>query len=481
LAVLLGIGVLEGAAGFGVTSHALSLSRFVAVLLFGCTTVAAATRPRVVLGVVGLLWGAVHTILSDFLIVRVGAVDVTLSRGLGVLLLVSFCLALPQLSRSEGSMPLPGSLRALVLFTSLFAFAVVLSPEKANGATDLIRIASGTAIALVAFYVISTERALLRIAGLATVGGVAVACVTLVQFALLRIAPAVAAHLFGNGFYLASRDFNTNSVALRVDGPLSGPGETGNFLVVAAAFVLVRLSLLRERQSVRKEVVALAIVTAAIGVTITRAAIAAFLILVIVWLAQRQHALRSVIGLRLRAVAGAVAVVAVIGSLVSSSTLQARVWDINPLSSGSSFAQGRGGIWHEEFALIRGGDLLHLLLGHGAHTAYVPVLTGSTVTNQSPHNVVLWLVVETGLVGLAIYSAFVVATIRQFWRAAHAWRFTPYGQAAAVGLAVVAAYVLLDMFVLTVNSPGHRWYYMLLLGSLLRFTSQPNASQARAG
>ena len=159
-----------------------------------------------------------------------------------------------------------------------------------------------------------------------------------------------------------------------------------------------------------------------------------------------------------------------------SSAVQARATDANPFTSGSSFAQGRGKIWESRWHTLKSSSPLELAVGHGAHSSYAAVEGDRSGIAFSSHNFVLWLLIETGVIGLALYVSSLAALARLFRRATHVARFSPAGQAGAVGLAALATFVLLNMFQLSINVPAYGWYFMLLFGATLRVaTSKADA------
>jgi O-antigen ligase len=78
------------------------------------------------------------------------------------------------------------------------------------------------------------------------------------------------------------------------------------------------------------------------------------------------------------------------------------------------------------------------------------------------------LLLESGLIGTALYFAFLIGAALRY-RAATRWgRYEYAGQVGAVGLAGLIAYQVQGMFVLSPTSPGHGIYFMLFIGATLR-------------
>ena len=473
--------VLELLVAYGIAGGILSPTAVVGGLLVVATIAFILLAPRAFLLTLAATWGITHAVIKDYTLVTIGSIDLTISRALGLLVVFGLA-ALLVTSRNDGP-PLPVALRALVLLAFLFGvLAVPLSPNLSDGASDFVRITSGILIGVVAFREFGTRENFMKLARVATVSGVIVALATLLQFALLRVAPGVANAIFGTSFYETSVDVNEiGSSAVRVAGPLGGPQETAGFLLVALAFALARWSL-RDTERHRGATVAAALVIASgILITLTRAATLGLVIMLLVWALQRQSRVVSGAALRMRLTTVLALFVLIAVPVLGAQTLATRLSDINPTQSGQSFAQGRAAIWDEEVKLLRDSGPARLVIGHGAHASYVEVVDpyGGPKRRYSPHNVILWSLVELGLVGLAVYATFVLGSCAMFARATRQRRFEFGGKVAAIGLALTLAYVAQDMFTLSVASPGHRWYFMLFIGAALGACATGAAARRR--
>jgi O-antigen ligase len=415
------------------------------------------------------VWGPAHALLLDFEIVHVGSIDLRLSRAVGLAVLCGF--ALPLISPTTRTRPTPGALKALCAFVALYVIEAFAAPSLSDGAADLVRLASGVAIAVLAFHLIDTPERLRTLLRVVMLSGFVVSVVVIVQFVLIRVDAPLAHSLFGNSFYETSYA-SDSEFAVRVTGTAGGPSEVSALLLVVAMFTLLRYTLGRDELRSKSDVLILMTICVALILTLTRTTSAALVLLFVVWAAMRPLASVSAASLRVRLAAIFAIVAVALLPFIGAKTLQARLADVNPHSSGASFAQGRGAIWRAEIHKVKTAGPEQLLVGHGAHTAYVPIFLKVESDAQSPHNIVLWLLVETGLVGLGVYLAFVFGVVRSFWRASRSRTSELARKVGTVGMAAIAAYSLLDFFLLTPLSPGHRWYYMLFVGATLRFAVQ---------
>ncbi len=385
---------------------------------------------------------------------------------MGLAVLCGF--ALPLVNPTTRTRPTPGALRALCAFCVLYVLEAFAAPSFSDAAADVVRLASGIALAVLAFHLIDTPERLRTLLRVVTLSGFVVGVVVIVQFVLIRADDTLAHALFGKNFYDTSYA-SDSEFAVRVTGTVGGPGEASAFLLVVAMFTLLRYTLGRDKRRSRTDVVILTTICLALLLTLTRTTSAALILLLVVWAAMQPFRSVSAASLRLR-LAASIAIVAVAAvPFIGAKTLQTRLADVDPRGSGASFAQGRGAIWDAEIHRLEAAGPGQLLVGHGAHTAYVPIFLKVESEAQSPHNIFLWLLVETGLVGLGVYLAFVLGIARAFWRASRSRTSELARKVGAVGVAAIAAYSLLDFFILTPLSPGHRWYYMLFVGATLRF------------
>jgi O-antigen ligase len=373
----------------------------------------------------------------------------------------------------------------------LYAFEVVIAPSKSVGAGDFVRLASGVLVGVAAFYVFDTRGRLLQLSRAVFLGGVAVAVMTITQYAISRVSPGAAHAIYGRHAFINSYDQSHSTHVARVAGALGGPGETSAFLLVTASFGLLRYALLRDTARCRGLAAGIALMGVAIVATLTRASTAGFVLLILIWMIQRQLRFVSSVGMRTKIVALSLGLVVLAVPLLGSNTLHTRLWDVNPNSSGTGFAQGRGAIWRKEIKLIEASNVPQLLVGHGARSSEIQIGTcgsggiacspenyGQPI-KQSPHNLLVWLVMETGVIGTALYIAFLIGAGRRYRAAARWRRYEDAGKVGAVALAGLIAYQAQGMFLLSPTSPSHGIYFMLFIGATLRAcTAAPTAWRA---
>src|SRR5262249_19790627 len=248
-------------------------------------------------------------------------------------------------------------------------------------------------------------------------------------------------------------DPNHSASAIRVYGALGSAYSTAGALVAAAGFGLLRYTLLRDRRRCRAELASLVIIACAIVATLTRAAVVALVVLVGCWAVQRQLRAVAAISLRVRLLAVGAAALAIAVPVIGAEALQARLADVNPLSAGQNFAQGRAGLWSGKLSSFDSGSPVGLGIGHGLHSSCDSVPGAASDLQLSPHNALIWLLIETGILGTLVYGSFLLTLGHAFRGATLRGRFAPMGQAGAAGLATLLAFLVLNAFHLAVNSP----------------------------
>src|SRR5579862_4487858 len=242
-------------------------------------------------------WGVLHSYLdSTDLGSSAGGQSLNLSRALGAALVLGVGLGLLNLPRRR--VRLAGPLVAVVIFLVLYAGDAAIAPSRSLGAGDLVRVASGVLVGLAAFYVFDTRERLLQLTRAVFWAGLAVAVMTLFQYAFTRVSPGAAHAFFGAGAFRHSSNATGHGSVTRVAGALGGPGETAGFLLVAASFGLLRFTLLRETGRTRGLAAGIGLMGLAIVSTLTRASTVAFVLLILIWVIQRQLRRVSAVGMR---------------------------------------------------------------------------------------------------------------------------------------------------------------------------------------
>jgi O-Antigen ligase len=417
------------------------------------------------IGFIGL-WGVLHTVLSS----RSG---VSPSQVLGVAVILGFALATIRLRSGSARVRIPLPLKAFAAFCLLYAGSEIYTPFHAHGLSDASKVAGGVVLAFTAYHVIDRRERLLSLCRVVSVSGAVVALIALAQFVLLRSAPGVARSIFGSSFYLVNQ--NASGSDVRVASTLSSAAETSGFLLFCAGFTLLRYTLRRDRTRALGDIALLAVLGAGIVVTLTKTGVGGLIVMLAIWAVLSRTTGVSVAGLRTRLALVCVVAGVVVVQVLGSSTIAARIQEVNPSTAGTAFATGRGAVWSSEWDTIRSANLGNILIGTGAHSSFTNVylVRWQTFRNTPPHDIFLWLVVETGLVGLALYSAALFGLARSFLDVARRAPFSVAGRVGTVGVATTVAFVLDGAFQNPEISTGAGWFFMLFAGAALRMAQPP--------
>jgi hypothetical protein len=413
-------------------------------------------RPRASLIAFTAVWGVVHVLLSNGEVEGSGGAGASISKLVGVTVVVGFGIAVARLRAERGSQPLLFPLKAFVVFVCMYGIAEVITPYHSAGLSDLVKVAGGLVLALVAYYVIDNEGPLLRLALAAGIAGTAVAGVALLQ-SIFGLEVGVAAAYPGS-----SGVFRATSLTGSANG-------TADFLLVCAGFMLLRYTLQRERRRARLDLAILCVVCFGVVVTFTRADIIALFVMFAIWASVWQLRSVSAFALRARLVLTLAAVALAVVQLVGGTAIESRLEGRLTLTSKAHLLNGREEIWSGELRKLESASLNTILIGNGAHTSYTSVYVPQAERYHefAPHDLFLWLLIETGLIGLLVYVSALTGLCREFLTAARRRRFTPSGCIGAVALATTIAFTLDSMFHNTQVSSGSYWYFMLFAGAAL--------------
>lgn len=414
-------------------------------------------RPWPALVAFAASWGVVHVLLSSG--EAEGATtggSASASQLIGVTLVLGFGIAAVWAHSRRGPRSVPFPLRAFAAFVVLYAIGELLTPLHRAGLSDLSKVMGGAVLAFIGYYLTHNERRLLALTRAVSIAGGVVAVDALIQYTTSS-GPALrsAAHLSG--------PFRASSLL----GSANGAAE---FLLSCAGFVLLSYTLRRDRRRAHFDLAMLVIVSIGIIVTFTRSDILALLLMLAVWAALWQLRSISPMAVRVRlavvVLAGTVALVQVIGSTSLLSRLEGRQHTYTQ----TNVLNGRTAIWSNELHKFESADIGTILIGSGAHTSYTKVYEpeAEKYVEYPPHDLLLWLIVETGLIGLVVYGAALFTLGRSFLKTARRRRFTPSGQVAAVAFAATLAVMLDGLFHNMQVSSDSEWYFMLFVGVALR-------------
>ncbi len=451
----------------------LALSRQATLTVGGLIVCAVAgysfLRPVRALLVFVAVWGPIHgALLAQS--ARGGAA----TRAVGLAVLLGLGIALLD-RRLTGSPPsTPGPVRLLVLFTAVYAMAVTWAPDPSAGVSDLVKIGGGVLLALASFAVIDSPQRLLSLCRAATLGGAVIALIVSVQFILLQTNKRLAESIFGSTFYSQSFNSLPGSVPQRVGDTFGGASDVGGFLLVCSGFALLLYTLMRDTSRERTTLLLLGLISFGIMATLTRTAVGGFVIALAIWTLYWPLRAIAPVAARTRLILASVLLTSLL-VLVAGNTLAARLSDLNPSSSGAQFATGRGAVWSSELARLRTAGLREITGGQGAHTSETLVYSSATGHTRAfaPHDVFLWLVIETGLIGLVLYtSAFSWLTLRLL-KVARRGDFSTTRKIGTVGLAMTVAYMVNLLFHNAQTSVTTSWYFMIFAGAVLRGTVAP--------
>ncbi len=164
-------------------------------------------------------------------------------------------------------------------------------------------------------------------------------------------------------------------------------------------------------------------------------------------------------------------------SFSGQETISKRLYDVPGLGAVSmtdyEAGSGRLGLWRHHWRAFTGGTPVEILLGQGLGSSMVVSQAlysamGLPGEVQGPHNEYLWLLVETGIAGFALYFGFLLSLVAYCLRVVRA----PAGEYSAEVTAFVVVFfayfvsyqLAKEFFGWGITEMGVRWYFLLFLG-----------------
>jgi len=357
-----------------------------------------ALKPKPVLVTFLVVWAPSLFILKDQELVTIGRQQLNLSRLLGGLLLIGLLLRVAYLflvRRTKvqvGYASLPLVVFGLYL---ILCFSWSVNPETAGA--ELLRYWTG----LLFFLVLRTEIQRhddIEVYAHAFLAGITLAAaLTLITWRLPEsLGPSLVEITEG---------------VVRASGTAGAAGATGALLFCGLPIFMSPPMKDSSRTRITLRLCALGIVCAALTATLTRAvllSIPPFLFLWSRWVHPEKMSRKTTRVLFLFGVL----VPTSLALLLQNDALIVRVADIpfvGTTLSDLTAGTGRLAVWQANLEAWRAADLSSKCFGLGLHSSsLLTIFAAGQDIEVGPHNTYLWLLVDTGLVGLGIYLAFVV-------------------------------------------------------------------------
>ena len=412
-------------AGVGTAAFLLPSSVFLALLAAGIVAFLWLLVPEAVILTLLLARSSVDGFMEVFTLFSGSALSMNLSGAVNSLAVGLGMLTL--LRRLVRRQPLlvaaPGRTYALFLVVCLLSIPGSIDP--AGGVKEWARLASGLAIYLMVADVVRDERGVRRF------------ITVFFLSSLLPLAVAWLQRLTGSGYFFLG--FIGTEFAYRPQGTLAHPAALGSYLVILLALA-IGIYISAPSGSLRALLGAWATAAAAcLVLTLARAQWLGMMVVTLVMgFLKRWWLALLALGLALLFLAG---VPLLRERLMASESVD---WRLELWRAGWSLA------WPPT------------LLGRGLGTAHLHINQLLPKVDAPPHNDYLKATIETGLLGLVTFGAWLLALIRHAWRA---YRAAPDRTIAWRALSLLAAVLACMVMSLADNNQGYaavQWYLWAL-------------------
>ena len=354
------------------------------------------------------IWGIFHEFLENEVIagLNIFGLEINYSRATGLLIIIGILISF-IINKRVFSFMNDNIIRIYILFEVwVFIISVFLSPLN-EGLSFLIRFSSGFIILLAFYSYINTLRKLIIVSWIMVSFGCINALYTIIKY----LAGTSNSFGFINNLGLNSVSISYFEGISRSSG-IGGAFVSSGILMVIIGFSLVLLDNVKKKNM--RYLLYFSIVVLFLGIisTITRTTIFGSIFLIILWSFLKNHGFtkKTIITIILL---GLLFVISV--QLFNSSSIINRLSDISG-SMGLGWERignGRLGIWASILKLLWNLSPIKWIIGGGIGFSYSASMLVWGRADPA-HNQYIWLLAETGLVGIIIYLAFIFSSFSRF-------------------------------------------------------------------
>jgi O-antigen ligase len=457
VSITVGVSLIVGL-WLGLASTTGTAAALPAVMLSAVALAWLLARPAQPLALFLFAWAPSLFLLKDVTVTSFSDQPLNLSRALGALLFAGLLgrVTLIVFSRDR-SIRIGPAILPLFVFGFYLILSFIRSPDPAAAGAELLRYWTGILFLLVLRDETKSLSDLSRYAGIATAGITIAAIITLVA----RVIPG-------------AQDLGLIEVTAGVDraaGTMGAAGATAALLFAGIPMLLAPPSNALHGLFLKLRTTSLILIVAALVATLTRGILICLPPYFLCWLYLSRDRRRRTIW-KPRIVVIALLSLALLLGVFQSTAVSERLQDIPFIGTtltDPAAGTGRLFLWTSSIQGWLHAPLVSKILGLGLHSSPTLIWAGlDTDLGTGPHNTYLWLLVETGIIGVLLYFWFVIAMTSHLLRRARgsgASGSTPILQsffASAVSF-FITYHLLEEMFMSQVVSFGGHAYMLALL------------------
>ena len=436
------------------------------VLVLGCGTFFGMTywllvKPVLALSVFLSVWGTTQFLLNEIVLFQLSSVSMTLSRTMGVLLILSLGAKL-VFSVIKHVVQIGNWLSIETGFWGFTAFMIssaltLIFWQGEDALSAFIRLLSGFVIFLTISLLVKNEAELLLFAKLATLSGALTGIFTTVTYILAKYTSLPVLDTL-----LRSTQGDT---ALRAGGNLGGPMKTAGFLLVCFGFGLLAFEVAKTQRARLFYLILNLIMGIGLLTTLTRSSLIGLLAALFVYLFWTKKSSLQMLGIMSLVLGVLLAGVFMVGW----DSVIARMSDVNAIGSSADLSMAGSGrilLWQSNLAAFWGGDLFSKVFGNGlSSTPSLVWLYSNSITDNVTHNDYLEILVSNGLAGLLSYLVFVGSIIRVVLKAKRRQGITGL-LGRTLGPVLLVYLCIQSNLDSTVYTTNHRWYFLAATAAL---------------
>ena len=420
------------------------------------------SKPYIVLNYLMLTWGAFHIFLNEQVIFTFQAISLNFNKILGVTMLLGLGLYLSvEMLKNPVTLIFVDKIQTIYFALSVYAgISVIYSPFRVQALVEWLKIFSGTVLFLGIPVIYEDERKQKIFIKFLLFAGIIAAILTIFSYFLSRYGVI--------GTPLLKKFLVFSSGVARAKGTLGGAGATGAFLLVELAILLLFNDIFAEKKGLIYFGVGVIII--AIFTTLTRASILGLFMFFILYSYGKMKIHREITRF-LKSIIGIVIVVALSLTLIGESALRNRLEDVPFIGKYTSLkspqiGQGRISQWTTLInAYLKDFNLIEKIFGKGLYATHVkyhgPYAEVTSIFGS--HNDFIYLLVNLGIVGLMLYLIFLYKCLRLSQNLCNSENKRKKLIGNIIKVSVLTYSLTQSMFLDTINTTGHRWFFLSLL------------------
>ena len=392
------------------------------------------------------LWGTIYQLIPEQTQFIFAGIEITPSRILGVALTVALMITtLIRLPRIRWS----SSMIVLLVFSVWCLITILFATHKPEALSLYIRFLSGFFLYTSVAVIFNTPENIRKLFKWMVITGGIAAITAVYDYASKT----------GVSFF--------PTIVCREKGIFGAPGGTATLFLVLIFFIFVIWTQIKTFYGKLFLASIFLLLSLGIFITLTRASILGLFIMLLFWGHGRYKSTRSP-GTLVLWILIPVSITIIGLSFVGFKALTERTKDIPIIGqvkiTDPQAGMGRIGLWKTNIEKLKKASILTIFFGSGLSDSQFRKEGGRVIKGEFTHNDFLFLLLDTGLIGLGLYICWIILMLKH---SRELYIKSNISLLKNIGLAskcLILGYTAVGFFGLTLFVTAHRWYYMTALG-----------------